>query len=937
MKLTPTIVLGAILLCWNVESQNSLIDSLESILASPQLESSKASIFNQLSLHYFSESVPTSKDYAIKALKQSRLSGNIQEEAIAQSRLSFIYDAQGNLDSANIAIDKSLALFLISRDSIKYANALIKKASLISALNNDNEAIEKLLMALKIGEVKNNLEISSNAANEIGRVFMGLGNESESIRYLEKSLDLAAKIPDDSKIIRACINLAIANDSVDVIKPYLNRAINLAKKNNLNRELTYAYNSLGMLFYYQLDQVDSSLYYKKLALTRAKKTKETSLIFMITKSIAEVYEWENIDSAEAYYEIVLNDFDVQTYSHVRDHTLRSLANIKYGRNEFKTAFDLLDSSYNIAKDRYRENMESKVAEANTLYETEKKEAEIANQDLTILKQKNNRNIILFVSISLLLMLAGIAQYFLARQKRSKKEAEVALAVEQEKAEGLKELAKAKDNLFYNVSHELRTPLTMIIGPLQDASKEIKNVPIKENVSLALDNSKRLLNLVNEILDLSKLDAQKLKVDNVAFSLFPYLKRVFGSFSSLAMSQRIILEDNFVPEKIGDLAIISDPDKIETICYNLISNAIKYSKGGDTISFILDYDLLEKGILSISIVDEGMGIDPEDQVKIFNRYFQSSDLSQSSGTGIGLALTKQLCELLNGKIDVQSEKGTGSKFNFQIPFKQGHVQHISVEETVLKVEEENNYLPVLVNGQKPNILIVEDDLQMAKYLEKILEDQFDCTLAYNGVQALNVLRKQNFDLISSDVMMPEMDGFEFREQLNKDPRIHNTPFILLTARNFQEDKLRGFRLGIDDYLVKPFNPDELKARVSNLIQNKISRSNEEKEELSSNTETLLSKIKEFVEGQIDNPDLKVADISEYVNYSTKQMGRLLKQLTGMSPVEFILEIRLQKAYHLLKSKTNKTVNEIRYQIGIESPSYFSTKFKKRFGVSPKDLM
>ena len=186
-------------------------------------------------------------------------------------------------------------------------------------------------------------------------------------------------------------------------------------------------------------------------------------------------------------------------------------------------------------------METKVAEANALYEAEKKEAEIANQNLIIARQKNNRNIILLIASLLLLGLSALAQYFTSRQRRLKIEAESAFAIEQEKANGLKELAKAKDNLFNNVSHELRTPLTMIIGPLQSASQKIKNIPIRKDVDLALDNSKRLLNLVNEILDLSKLDAQKLGIDKVAFPLYSFLKRVSGSFSSLATSQKIILK------------------------------------------------------------------------------------------------------------------------------------------------------------------------------------------------------------------------------------------------------------------------------------------------------------------------------------------------------------------------------------------------------------
>ena len=384
-------------------------------------------------------------------------------------------------------------------------------------------------------------------------------------------------------------------------------------------------------------------------------------------------------------------------------------------------------------------------------------------------------------------------------------------------------------------------------------------------------------------------------------------------------------------------IVSDPGKIETICYNLISNAIKYSKGGDSISFLLDYNLLEQNILSISVIDEGIGIDKEDQTKIFDRYFQSSNASQNSGTGIGLALTKQLCELLDGQIKLISEKGKGSEFNFTIPFERTEGVGTRMWSIDNAQKAAVNFAPVLISGQKPAILIVEDDLQMAKYLEKILEDQFDITIAYNGSQAMNVIKKQSFDLISSDVMMPEMDGFEFRAKVNEDVRMNNTPFIMLTARNFSEDRLKGLRLGVDDYLIKPFNPEELKARINNLLRNKISRAKLELEENESVNSNMLNQIKQFVESKIDEPELKISQLAKEVNFSERQFRRILKKLTGMSPVEFILEVRLQKAYQLLKTKSSHSINEIRYQVGVSSASYFTNKFRERFGVNPKDLL
>ena len=920
-----------------MSGQQTPRDSLEQLLQSAENDVKKADLYNQLAYEWYAHSIPTSRKYAKQSIRLSQQKKYIKGEATAWYRMTFIHNSEGKLDSAIQAIELSSQLALMAKDSVLYANALTKKGSLLSERNEDDSAIDFLLEALKIGELLSNLSVSSNAANEVGRLFMGLGNVNESIKYLEKSLEFAEKIPDDRKIFRGCLNLSIAHDSVDIIRKYLKRAVALAQQDNFTRELTYAYNSMGMLHYYELDQVDSSLYYKKLALSRAKEAQDSALIYMIMHSIAEVYKPEDLDSAEHYYTRLINYFNIQTYDHVKDHNLRDLAQIKFEKQEYKIAFELLDSSYTLAKARYYDNMESKVADANTLYETEKKEAEIMAQSLTIERQKNSRNIILILASLLLGILAFVAQYMINRQKRSKREAELALQLEQERAEDLRELSEAKDNLFNNVSHELRTPLTMIIGPLQDASQEIKNIPVKEHVDLALLNSKRLANLVNEILDLSKLDTQKLELEKQEFPLLAFLKRVYGSFSSLAASRQIIMEDNLDTTQLNTLSVMTDPGKLETIFYNLISNSIKYSKGGDTIRLNLDYDQLEQNLLTVTVEDEGLGIEEEDQKQIFDRYFQAKNAVHASGTGIGLALTKELCKLLGGSISVQSQLGKGSQFTFSIPIEQKRTVPTAPTESMDEPKEELKNVPFLISGYKPSVLLVEDDLVMAEYLKKILSRQFDCTLAYNGVQAISTLKKQSFDLISSDVMMPEMDGFEFRQQINKDPRLKNTPFILLTARNLPEDRLKGFQLGVDDYLVKPFNPEELKARVLNLIKNKISR--EEADESSSNTaeEKLLEQLRSTVESNLDDPEFKVTDLAERINYSPRQLGRILKKLTGLSSVEFILEIRMQRAYQLLKSGRFHTINEVRYQIGIESPSYFSQKFKNRFGVNPKDLL
>ena len=916
------------------QAQNTQIDSLTLLIESGSNDSIQVGRLNQLANLWFQYKTTNSLIHAHEALRISRSIRYLNGEMESLFILSKVLDNLGKLDSAILTSEQALDIAETLSDSLNIAESYILLGGYQSKNGNDNLASEFLFKALEIGERNQFYQICVNSSSALATLNMGLGQMDDAVEYLQQALSYAERIPDINLIAKICINLGIACDSFEMARHYVNRAIRIATENELNRELTYAYNAKGMVFYYYTNDIDSSTYYTRLALNRAKKTGEESLIHMLTKSLADSYAHTNLDSAELYYNRILNDFDIQTYAHVRDRTLRQLAGIKNQKRQFQEAYMLLDSSYSLAEVRYRENMETKVAEANALYETEKKTAEIARQDLVISKQKNTRNLIVLLSILLLAIIGILAQFYINRQKRLQKESELALLLERERAQNLEELDKAKTDLFNNISHELRTPLTMIMGPLHSATEKIKNVQLKDDVTLALDNSRRLNGLINEILDLSKLDAGKLEVQLNRIALYPFLLRLINSFSSLASSQYIILEHNLEASELQNYKIQTDVNKLETIINNLISNAIKFSESGDIIQVKLDHERLGDSTFLLNIQDQGIGIPEEDLPKIFERYFQAKG-TENQGTGIGLALTKQLCELLGGSISVKSKKDEGSTFTVRIPVnvvEYDQAEESGHEESITAIQ----MTPIQINGLQPSILIVEDDLQMAKYLKTILQD-YHCEVAFNGQQALEKLSKRSYDLISSDVMMPGMDGFTFRERVNQNPKISNTPFIMLTARALEEDKLRGLQLGVDDYLTKPFSANELKARVHNLIKNKLTRSSLDEIAEDSDQNQLVDQARRIVMDHLDVPEFKVADLASELHYSPRQLGRNLKKMTGLAPVEFILEIRLQHAYDAIQARTFGTLNQVRSDVGIESASYFSAKFKQRFGLSPSELM
>ena len=632
-------------------------------------------------------------------------------------------------------------------------------------------------------------------------------------------------------------------------------------------------------------------------------------------------------------QIALENFDGEYYHGgyiwrmSRYHELSG--NYKEALKYEKDYFNFIDSLRN-------EEMVAALSESNSKYQTEQKEAEIARQQLQITRQKNNRNLLLLGSGGIIILLGAFFFGLHQRTSRKRRETELALQLEQDRAEDLEKLSKVKTDFFNNVSHELRTPLTLIMAPLEDALQNGNGYSQKAELEMALHNSKRLLNLTNELLDLSKIDAAKLELEESVIELKPFLIRILNAFQSLAQSRNITTSHNL--EHLKDLHIAVDVGKLEKVINNLIGNAIKYSDDGGQVKLKLNHKLLERDRLSISIKDNGPGIPKEEHYRIFDRFYQSPHKSQSSGTGIGLALVKELVQLLGGQIQVQSLEGQGSDFSFVIPVKKADSIAISSVESDTQVIDAA-FIPIKISGRKPRILVVEDDLEMSKYLKGLLEDDYDVDVVYNGVQALDKCSRTRYDLISSDVMMPEMDGFQFREKLNKSGEGSDIPFIMLTARIMEEDRLRGLRLGVDDYITKPFSSAEFKARVYNLISNKVSRDGvqlEQEEELS-HEEEFVRQAESVVIAQLDNSTFGVQELAEALNYSSRQLGRLLQRYTGLTPVKFILEIRLQKAFQIIQSRKYATINEVRYEVGIESASYFSTKFKERFGISPNEIV
>ena len=520
---------------------------------------------------------------------------------------------------------------------------------------------------------------------------------------------------------------------------------------------------------------------------------------------------------------------------------------------------------------------------------------------------------------------------------------------EKEAENLRTLDAFKNKLFANITHEFRTPLTIISGMIEQIRKKPDRW-LDDGTAMIQRNTSNLLDLVNQILELQKVESGKLKVELQLGDILPFLQTIFRQFQAFGHSKE--QQMNFHCE-LDELIMDYDAEKMLRIVSNLLANAVKYTPEQGLVNFTVasgDQPDLQPGrCLILSVRDTGPGI-PEDHLPhIFDRFFQASvhGKNTESGTGIGLSLTLELVKLLGGKIEVNSQVGEGTTFTVFLPITRQAAPAVAKDPVVIqsaifgrKGALEYKQPPT---ADLPLALIVEDNPDIAQYLQICLEGHYQLEVAVDGQEGVNVALERIPDIIISDVMMPRKDGFELCETLKEDIRTSHIPIILLTAKSDVESRIAGLKQGADDYLAKPFHEEELLVRMQNLLnlrrklqeryQNLYTHPlPEQKAEDPSKEDAFIGKLKATVEAHLDDPDFDLDALSQTLFLSRSQLGRKVKALTGRSPALFQRSIRLQKAKQLLLT-TDLPVKEIGYEVGFSNPVHFSRSYAEEFGESP----
>ncbi|MFK7906493.1 MAG: ATP-binding protein [Chitinophagales bacterium] len=786
---------------------------------------------------------------------------------------------------------------------------------------------------------------------ELSLISRAQSNIAKTLMYIYKGLDLAveAQHPEGvGECNQQLANIYLYLKDYENSHKYMDKAIEISKKIRTKSGLHLRFNSKGNILQEEGKYGEALDYYQQ-ALAIAKKIKQKDSIAVNQLAIGGMkIEQGELEEAADLLQLALHFFEGN-----QQPDKVALCYLKQGAlfnqlKEYGKAIEVLEKTL-LVKELISQKTEV-FHQLSIAYEGAGNFAK-ANE---YLKEfiANNKNIYGEKTKELLKMQH---QHEMELKEKEKD-------VLQFKNQELKDLDALKSRFFTNISHELRTPLTLILGPTNDLLQNPSNLekPQIQQLKTIYRNGRNMLQLVEEVLDLSKLDANKIELEEKRVQIYPIIQRIFHTFQSAAEIKQQRYQLSMWVDK--DLTIQIDVSKLEKILNNLLSNAIKYTPDGGEILMSVEEGEGEK--LQIKVKDTGRGIHSDDKPHIFKRYFQTQqkDMPTEGGVGVGLAFVKELVELMGGSINVRSKWEKGSIFVLQLPQKQGESVGAAVVGNVIdSVIEDSGFVESVVNIEadlvipttnRGSILLVEDHSEMMQYIQSILGSRYKVQTALNGQVAWDILQEdQSFDLIISDVMMPQMDGFTLLEKIKSSPDLLHIPVIMLTARADSKGKLKALTLGVDDYLLKPFIAEELLARINNIIQRQEKKkpkrsTNGEEQTKALKEKRSLSKIsdydlqwlqsaEELVKKHLNDSNFSLSELADGLNFSKRQIQRRIRKVTHLTPTQYIREIKLQTAKESLELGTFQTVAEVAYSVGFDTTHYFSRIYHKRFGKYPSD--
>ena len=791
------------------------------------------------------------------------------------------------------------------------------------------EKAQMLFKALAIHESLPELDHSEIAVayNNISTVYYELGQREKAIQYAKKSIEHRQIAGDIDRLALGYCNLSQMYRSVDVNEciKYQKLCVEYAEKSGNQDRIIHAYITSALL--------ESDAGNRETAIEFEKKTiaileqNPTNLGMLSKRYLALGMHYKSLNKDKALTLLYLNKALEISKSNNDKITIseayNQLSDYFSSQNNYKEALNSQKNYYVYRDSIFKENTNSAIADLETKYETEKKEKEIsvltAKNELS--QQQKKIQTYLFIGILCLGLFMGGFLFYSYRNKLKT-------------AQKLKELNDLKSRFFANISHEFRTPLTLIKSPLQLLKTDGNTAEQAKHLAMIEQHSDRMLSLVDQLLQLSKIDSGQLKLLLQESPLFPFLETLVEPFNVNATNAGFIFKKSI--EKTPQLYWF-DKDVIEKIITNLLSNALKYSPQGKSISFGAK---IENDELQITVKNTAGHLETKDVSRLFERFYQ--DKQNSEGVGIGLALVKELVTLYKGDITAILENQILT-FHVKLPLNKEQLKEVSI------ITKKNNVETILQNSvsdfeELPILLVVDDNADIRLVLKNLFQKKYHVLEAIDGVSGLKIAMNEIPDIIISDVTMPNMDGFELIEALKYSEVTSSIPIILLTAKTSDESRLKGLQHEADDYITKPFNHEILMAKVQQLIETRHKLRERYSKELvlkptdiaiTSADEKFIACLQGVIDKELTNTDFSVDDFAKTVGMSRMQLHRKLKTLLGVSATEFLRNERLKAAAILLK-KGAINVSEIAYQVGFNDVSYFSKCFRETFGMTPTEF-
>lgn len=874
-------------------------------------------------------------------------------------------------DSALFHANKSLQL---SREN-DFEHLEIKSINYVGVayrnLSNFSKAFEKYLEALKLSEERNDGEQRGYSLINLGNLYLYQTNFQGAITYFIQALDQAQALANQRMVAYCYLNLGRSYKGVSEYgqaELYFKQAIEIRKNQDDVHGQLAAEIDLAEV-YMMMNEYDRSLNYYKGLIKRIQQSENPRLLSVAYNNVAKIYLSKgNLELAKenAFMAIAITKKVNSRYD--ERNVLENLSHIYEKSNEFNRAFDYHVQYAELNQQLFSEENIRKIEQLKNQYQIEQQEAE--NEFLKRQSELNQEiisrqriiitlaviGVLLFLSIALIYIRGYIRERKLSAEIREQKETiESDKQVIEIQSAKLKELDVAKSRFFANVSHDLRTPLSLIMGNLEmlsDNEEIYLSLEVKQNLDTATKNCKRLLYLTDEINDLTRLEEGRVSLKREVVRLGSYLAMLSEMFKGTAEFKGVELVLKNGLHKGDKVAV--DPRQFEKIFYNLISNAIRHTNKGEKITIetfgSADY-------IHLNVIDTGEGIPSDSVPHIFDRFYQSkeNEYRTREGLGIGLALVKELVELHEGEITVESTLGLGTSFQMKFPKVTDEetsvpISHGYVEQRKHLYDEITNEVSAGINlpnvEDQQTVLLVDDHPEIRYHLRQLLESDFQLLEAAHGIEALELLKKYEVDLIITDLMMPWMDGFELIEAIKTNDDFNKIPILVVSARISDRDQERVLLQGVNDYLQKPFQKKELIQRISNLLKQKEQWGGSGAsgfsdifaiKNLGIFEKDILHKIEQLVMDRIDDENLSIYDLADVMAASERQVYRLVKKITGLTPYEFIMEIRMKYVEFLLRKGKVKNPSEAARSIGLKNVTTFSRQFEKKYGVKPSDLL